>query len=200
MITKAQSKRYAPRPSLDQKPKLTALEKGLLRWSMAERGDKVLDVHVGNGLMLEYLNRNMECEICGMSDDMECVRLSRSRLRNADIVYASREDIPWMQNTFDSVYLKLVSSPVSKQTIGEVLRVLKPGGQMLVGIKSVPTPFRQIAGLVRIESDEEWIQPVTREQTLDMMREAGLTQITWQPTNLLNGVCIGWKPLAEETA
>ena len=63
MITKAQSKRYAPQPSLDKKPKLSAMERGMLRWSTAERGDKVLDVHVGTGLMLEYLNRNMECEL-----------------------------------------------------------------------------------------------------------------------------------------
>jgi len=195
MITKAQSKRYAAQASLYRKPKLTALEKGLLRWSVAERGDKVLDVHIGNGLMLEYLNRNMECEICGISDDMECVRLSRSRLMNADIAYATREDIPWKENTFDSVYVKMVSAPVTEQALSEAMRVLKPGGQLLVGLKTLPTPFRQLAAWLRNEGNEELMRPKTRDKMLKTMNRLGWKQITWQPTDLLHSVCIGWKPL-----
>ena len=45
MITRAQSKQYAPQRPYHIKPKLTAMEKCLLRWTMAERGDKVLDAH-----------------------------------------------------------------------------------------------------------------------------------------------------------
>ncbi len=199
MITKAQSKRYAPQPSLDKKPKLSAMERGMLRWSTAERGDKVLDVHVGTGLMLEYLNRNMECEICGMSEDMETVRAARSRLRNADIVYGSREDIPWRESTFDSVYIKQVSAPVSRQSISEALRVLKPGGQMLVGIRTLPTPLRQLTELFHTEVEDEPLKTQTKETTLLMMKELGCTQITWQPTDLLNGLCIGWKQIPPDT-
>lgn len=199
MITKAQSKRYAPQPSLDQKPKLSAMEKGMLRWSTAERGDKVLDVHVGTGLMLEYLSRNMECEICGMSEDMETLRAARSRLRNADIVYGSREDIPWREGTFDSVYVKQMMVPISRQSISEALRVLKPGGQMLIGIRMLPTPLRQLAGFFHNEAEDEPMKAQTKEVTLSMMKELGCAQITWQPTDLLNGLCIGWKPIPPDS-
>ena len=195
MITKAQSKRYSGQPPLETKPRLTALEKGLLRWTMAERGDKVLDVCVGNGLMLEYLQRNMECEVCGVSDDMQSVRTSRSRLRNADIVYASREDIPWKENTFDSVYVKMVTAPLTEQILREIVRVLKPGGQLLVGFTTVPAPFRQLTGLVRAEADDELAKPKTRVRMMSLMRKMGLTQITWQKTDLFNSVGIAWKPI-----
>ena len=134
---------------------------------MAERGDKVLDAYVGNGLMLEYLQRNMECEVCGVSDDMQCVRTSRSRLRNADIVYASREDIPWKEDTFDSVYLKIVTSSPTEAALEEILRVLKPGGQLLIGFRTIPAPFRQVASLLRADADDELHKPKTRGPNAD---------------------------------
>ena len=195
MLSKAQSKRYTPQPSLDRALSLSTLEKGLLRWSMAERGDKVLDANVGNGLMLEYLQRNMECEVCGVSDDMESVRASRSRLRNADIVYATREDIPWKENTFDSVYVKLLAAPLTKADLKEILRVLKPGGQLLVGIVTVPAMIRHLTALLRLDAEEELVKPITRANALELMRDDGLTQITWQRTGVFHGVGIGWKPL-----
>lgn len=195
MITKAQSKRYTAERTIAQSPKLTAMEKGLLRWSMAERGDKVLDAQVGSGVMLEYLHRNMECEICGISDDMESVRRSRSRLLSADIAYATREDIPWKEDTFDCVYIKQETMPLTKQAMEEALRVLKPGGQLLVGLKTIPAPFRQLAGLWHTEADSsEMLKPRMRTRTMAMMNEQGCTQITCEATGILNSVCIGWKP------
>lgn len=195
MITKAQSKRYAPRPTLDQKPKLSALEKGLLRWSVAERGDKVLDAYVVNGLMLEYLQHNMECEVCGVSDDMERVRLSRTKLQYADIAYAPREDIPWRADTFDSVYVNMAAAPLSDSMLMEIMRVLKPGGQLLVGFTTVPAPLRAFMGLFRPEMDEELSKPSVRARTLQLMASLGLTQITWQRTDMFNSVGIAWKPI-----
>jgi SAM-dependent methyltransferase len=195
MISKAQSKRYAPRPTLETKPKLSALEKGLLRWTVAERGDKVLDAYVVNGLMLEYLQRNMECEVCGVSDDMERVRASRSRLSNADICYALREDIPWKPDTFDSVYVNMAAAPFAESTLREILRVLKPGGQLLVGFTTVPNPLRALLGLARPELDEELTRPRVRARALTLMHALGLNQITWQRTDLFNSVAIAWKPI-----
>ena len=140
----------------------------------------------------------MECEICGMSEDMETLRAARSRLRNADIVYGSREDIPWREGTFDSVYVKQMMVPISRQSISEALRVLKPGGQMLIGIRMLPTPLRQLAGFFHNEAEDEPMKAQTKEVTLSMMKELGCAQITWQPTDLLNGLCIGWKPIPPE--
>jgi SAM-dependent methyltransferase len=198
MITKAQSKRYAPRAVPEQNPRLTQLEKGLLRWSTAENGDKILDTHVGTGRMLEYLYRNAACEVCGLSEDMENVRVSRSRLRNADIVYGSHEDIPWREETFDSVYLKAIADPLSEKALTEALRVLKPGGQLLVGMRTVPVPLRYLVTWFQGTSDDDLLYPRARYQALAMMRRLGLTNITWQATDAFNGVCIGWKALPSE--
>ena len=195
MISKVQSKRYTPQPKLSENASLTPLEKGLLRWTVAERGDKVLDVHVGNGLMLEYLQRNMECEVCGVSDDMESVRISRSRLRNADIVYASQEEIPWMEDTFDSVYMKLSGHAITEQMMHEAARVLKPGGQLLIGFRTVPAPLRILMSAMKSDSDDELARPTARARVLDLMQKNGFRQITSQRTGMINSVSIAWKSL-----
>lgn len=198
MITKAQGKRYSPQPSYRRQLQLTAIEKGLLRWSMAERGDKVLDVQVGSGLLLEYLQRNMECVICGLSDDMGSVRESRNRLRNADIAYASREDIPWRENTFDSVLVKANALPMTLRALQEILRVLKPGGQLLLGFTAIPKPLLPFTWLLHPDTEEERSSSVTRQKTLDLLGENGLTQITWQRADLFHSIGIAWKPLEVE--
>ena len=200
MISKAQSKRYSPRPALEAKPKLSALEKGILRWSVAERGDKVLDAYVVNGLMLEYLQRNMECEVCGVSDDMELVRISRTRLQNADICYASLEDIPWRDDTFDSVYLNMAVAPLSEANLAEILRVLKPGGQLLMGLATLSMPLRLVAGLFRPDLEEELTRPGTRSRALRQVAAHGMTQITCQRTDMFHSVIVAWKPIEQHGA
>ncbi len=197
MLSKAQSKRFVPQPSLNQQHALSSLEKGLLRWSMAERGDKVLDVHVGSGLMLEYLQRNMECEVCGISDDMESVRASRSRLRNADIIYASLEEIPWRANTFDSVYVKVITTSLNEQMLRECIRVLKPGGQLLIGFVSIPSVIRPFMGLIKPETEEMAIHARSQGGTQAILKALGLTQITMQRAAMVIRICIGWKPMQQ---
>ncbi len=198
MITKAQSKRYTARIEPREHARLTAMERGLLRWSTAEDGDKVLDAQASGGRLLEMLHYFTDCEICGLSDNMENVRTSRSRLRNADIVYGSHEDIPWREDTFDCVFVKIAAAPLSERALSEAMRVLKPGGQLLVGLRTLPTPFRQLTVWFRSDAEEEPMQPKARGQMMAMMHGMGIRQITWQQTDMFNGVCIGWKPLPPE--
>ena len=89
----------------------------------------------------------------------------------------------------------MLTTPVTEPMLREMERVLKPGGQMLVGFRTVPTPFRQVAALFRPEVDDELYRPSARARILSMMQSLGLTQITWQRTDLFHSVGIGWKPM-----
>ena len=128
MITKVQGKTVSGELSVKACPRLNPLEKAMLRWAVVDPEDRVLDACVGRGLMAEYLRRNMQCEVCGVSSDMEEVRSARARLQSCDIVYAPVGDIPWREGAFDTVLMQWKGDADSlDRMLGEVLRVLKPG-------------------------------------------------------------------------
>lgn len=196
MITKVQGKAVGNSAAIVTRPKLTAMERGMLTWAILDPGDKVLDANTREGLMLEYLYRNMECEICGMSSQMEYVKQSRSRLQNADIVYASTEDIPWKENAFDVVMLRKGQLEAAhwNKTLKEALRVLKPGGQFLASAICYPTPIRQMAHLWEADTMEPRKELDSKTSLLKSLEEAGYQQLSWQQVDLATGVVIGWKP------
>ena len=131
MITKVQGKTVSGELSVKACPRLNPLEKAMLRWAVVDPEDRVLDACVGRGLMAEYLRRNMQCEVCGVSSDMEEVRSARARLQSCDIVYAPVGDIPWREGAFDTVLMQWKGDADSlDRMLGEVLRVLKPGGML----------------------------------------------------------------------
>ena len=50
-------------------------------------------------------------------------------------------------------------------------------------------------GLFRPEMDDELSKPSVRAWVLRQMASLGLTQITWQRTDMFNSVGIAWKPI-----
>ncbi len=203
MISEVESKELHHEASLviRTKTKLSSMERGMLRWVVLDPADKVLDVNTKDGLLLEYLYRNMECEICGISSDMEQVKQIRSRLQHADIVYAHAQDIPWREGSFDAVFLRKEqgNSDPYRPVLVEALRVLKPGGQFLMGAACFPALLRQLAGVFSGEGDEAappWMQ--SRGEVLDLLTKAGFQQISWQQVDLGTGVAIGWKAMEEK--
>ena len=131
MISKAGSRTYERTQCPPRHPRLSPMERCLLKWAVIDRDDRVLDVGLGNGLMAEYLLRNMECEVCGVADDMELVRSTRGLVRSADLVYAAAGDIPWRDQAFHTVLLRpsRMDGSAMENQLREVHRVLKEGGQ-----------------------------------------------------------------------
>ena len=126
MITRIQGKTLAGEIVVRSEPRLTALEKSMLRWVVVDPEDRLLDANVGSGMMAEYLRRNMQCEVCGVSDRMDQVRGARERLQNCDIVYAPAGDIPWREDAFDTVLMKMDAEEpeLAERMIAEARRVL----------------------------------------------------------------------------
>lgn len=187
MITKVQGKMLAEGLILARAPRLSALEKGMLKWAVVDPEDKVLDANIGSGMMAEYLRRNMLCELCGVSDRMEDVRLARARLQNCDIIYAAQGDIPWREDAFDTVLMKLggESQDMLCRMLTEAKRVLKPGGQLVMGAMCFPASVRWRGGE---ERSYFRLKPVRA-----LLARLSYEKISWQRTGLYTGVVIAWK-------
>ena len=192
MITKAQGRVLAGEAVQQDQARLSALEKAMLRWVVVDPEDKLLDANVETGMMAEYLRRNMQCEVCGVSENMECVRQARSRLQSCDIVYAAAGDIPWHADQFDTVLYKLRSpeEDALKKNFEEVCRVLKPGGQLIIGLHSLPAVLSMVIGLF---SDEGEKRGYTHQELENMLADTAFENISWQRTGINTGVLTAWK-------
>lgn len=196
MISDAQSKQLVRWSVSPADPKLTALEKGMLTWAVIDAKDKVLDVTCHSGVMLDFLQRKFDCEICGTAEQMEQVKNARLRLKNADIVYGLVEDVPWRDNAFDIVFFDLSGRDLDKtsRAFGEIGRVLKPGGQLVIGSPRLPALMQKAKYLLVAEDQDAIISP-TKKEILSALLNAGYVQASWHQINLFNGTATCWKPM-----
>ena len=199
MISKAGSRTYERTQCPPHHPRLSPMERCLLKWAVIDRDDRVLDVGLGNGLMAEYLLRNMECEVCGVADDMELVRSTRGLVRSADLVYAAAGDIPWRDQAFHTVLLRpsRMDGSAMENQLREVHRVLKEGGQLVMGMRNLPAPLQ--AAMDAMSEAEEETESVSRRQMKAMLSGLGFEQMSWHPCGIFSGALVAWKrnPLAE---
>lgn len=199
MISKAGSRTYERTQCPPRHPRLSPMERCLLKWAVIDRDDRVLDVGLGNGLMAEYLLRNMECEVCGVADDMELVRSTRGLVRSADLVYAAAGDIPWRDQAFHTVLLRpsRMDGSAMENQLREVHRVLKEGGQLVMGMRNFPAPLQ--AAMDAMSEAEEETESVSRRQMKTMLSGLGFEQMSWHPCGIFSGALVAWKrnPLAE---
>ncbi|MEF9877860.1 MAG: methyltransferase domain-containing protein [Clostridia bacterium] len=201
MISKVEARALLKGAAITNRPKLSAVERGLLKWAVVDQTDKVLDANIGEGFMAEYLKRNMQCEVCGMSESMEDVNRARRRLQNADIVYASTSDIPWHEGAFDTVLFKFKDGEYEslRKAISEIKRVLKAGGQLLLGMNCyhsmwhfIPRPF--------IDADFCEQDCYFLKDVILLLREADFENLSWQRTGIKSHVMIAWKKRVETEA
>ena len=125
--------RYAWEPYI---PKFAQFSRG--------RGRDLLEIGVGAGT--DFINWVRQgARATGIDLTERSVELTRERLTleglNADVRGADAEQLPFADESFDIVYSYgvLHHSPDTARAVGEVRRVLRPGGTALIMIYHVPS-------------------------------------------------------------
>ena len=193
MTTRVQENRRLKNALTDRCPRMGMLERGMLRNAVFDPGDKVLDANVCSGQLSEYMLEHMDCRVCGVSDRMEEVRLTRARMYNGDFVYAASGDIPWQDQTFDTVLLHPSdgNADTLQVLLRECKRVLKPGGQLVLGLRSLPAGLRKLSSFL-FETLPEDELPSAADAKL-LLQQCGFEHITGGFAGLGGSVLIGWK-------
>jgi ubiquinone/menaquinone biosynthesis C-methylase UbiE len=111
---------------------LRALRRGLL----AEASGSVLEVGAGTGANLAHYNGKVESLVFTEPEPAMIRRLqkkAREEAPLAKILRAPAEDLPFENDTFDTVVSTLVLCGVDDQAraLREIKRVLRPGGRLL---------------------------------------------------------------------
>ena len=110
---------------------------GLDRWwrkkAVKGLGGKVLDVACGTGDMVVELLR-LGCTVTGVDLSKEMLAIAKRKAESGKWKVADAEHLPFEDNTFDAVTCAFgVRNFVHlEQGLKEMLRVLKPGGRMVI--------------------------------------------------------------------
>ncbi|MBN1284934.1 MAG: class I SAM-dependent methyltransferase [Anaerolineae bacterium] len=110
------------------------------RWAPLE-GARVLEVGVGVGMYLDQIARRYTPHVTGV--DIEFARVARARALAPGVAVAAAERLPYASNTFDVVLSNEVIEHVAddRANAREMVRVLKPGGRLVVFCPNRGYPF-----------------------------------------------------------
>lgn len=105
---------------------------------LAQARGRVLELGAGTGLNLEHYPAAIE-SLTLVEPDLHMTKQLREKLERAgsngaiSVVEAPGEELPFADDSFDTVAVTLVLCTVPDQaaTLGEIKRVLAPGGQLL---------------------------------------------------------------------
>jgi demethylmenaquinone methyltransferase/2-methoxy-6-polyprenyl-1,4-benzoquinol methylase len=114
----------------------------------AQRGERVLDVATGTGMVAQRLVRRYGCEVVGLDQSAAMLDAARARLahdpelaRHVLLVEGEAEALPFADGEFDHLtftyLLRYVDDPGA--VLRELARVVKPGGRIASLEFAVPT-------------------------------------------------------------
>ncbi|MBU3913607.1 MAG: methyltransferase domain-containing protein [Nanoarchaeota archaeon] len=122
-------------------------------------GRRVLDVGCGTGnLLVKIHEENPSCALAGLdvSENMiEIAKRKLARVPGLELVLGGVGDAPFEDNSFDNVVsvYSLHHWPRQLRAMGDLYRVLKPGGKLIISDLSVP--FFGGSGTTRILSPKK---------------------------------------------
>lgn len=197
MLQKTQSSVSRQRVKASPSNRLSAGERGLLQLAVIDDEDRLLHIACSKGVLLRELLKRYSCETCGTTNSLENLRYSRQMLPEADVIYAQPDEIPWRDESFSVLMCNAAYNQVENpgRMMEEAMRVLKPGGQILIALPWYPVP---IAGVINYLANQAGTENPTycysKQEAVASLEAMGFESVTWHPNELGSSVVVGWKP------
>src|SRR2546423_12316542 len=106
----------------------------------ASRGDVVLDVATGPGLVARAVSERYGCVVIGLDRSVDMLAAAADRDGHIPLVRARAESLPFPDESFDHLtftyLMRYVDDPAA--TIRELARVVRPGGRIVALDFGVP--------------------------------------------------------------
>ena len=162
-------------------------------WVCSQATGNVLEIAVGTGRNFEHYPANVRLTGIDLSESMLGIakRTAESFGRQADLRAGDAQALEFPPGSFDTVVctLSLCSVPDDLKAVGEVSRVLRPGGRFLL-LEHVASPRRTVRAIqrildlvtIRLEGDHLVREPLVhlREEGFQVER---LERLKWASSN-----------------
>lgn len=193
MLTKTQSQSVYRLPTPVQTGRLHGTLRALAEWATLDEYDKVLDADCESGMLLSHLMSEQRVRACGICESIERARAVRDSFLDADVVYGRKDDIPWSDETFDAVLCgkSYGSLDNADGMLRESLRVLKPGGHLLINAPWLPKSLKKALGGVLPELADRLVE---RDAMMKNMEACGFENVSWRASGIGGGVAMAFKP------
>jgi SAM-dependent methyltransferase len=144
----------------------TAFKRALIEQARLKAGQRVLDLACGTGTLAVALRRlHPRVEVVGVDGDPAILRRARAKAARARVEITFDEglsdELPYADGSFDRVLSSLFFHHLTREnkfrTLGEVRRVLKPGGELHIADWGLPhNGLMRLAsqGVVRLDGEE----------------------------------------------
>ncbi|MFN6943329.1 MAG: class I SAM-dependent methyltransferase [Cytophagaceae bacterium] len=145
-----------------------------------EDGQHILEIGFGNGrLMPELLNKASNIKLTGIDFSMDMVEEGQEILKehidrgDIELLHASVESLPFGNDTFDAICTinTLYFWPDPLENAKEILRVLKPGHRVFIGIR----PKKEAE---KIPATKFGFTLYEQQDAIDLLEKAGFENVT----------------------
>lgn len=185
MISKQQADIGFPNLMAPQAPRLDFSQRAVMKWATIEEHDRVLDMDCGSGALLHALMDQYRVSVCGLCPSAQQARAIRDLLPETDVMYALPNDIPFRSASFDEVFItRHTVRNCRAESLAEVARVLRPGGQVVIACSG----FQVLRNVIAADHEPE----MEKRELMRALQQAGFKDVSWRSAGL-TGVVIGWK-------
>ena len=151
----------------------------------ALKGGRLLDAGCGAGGMLSEINRKFpgRFSLCGMDISKKSLEAARARCGSfAQLAYGDAEGMPYENDTFDGILCmhSFHHYPAPAAALGEMHRVLRPGGRLILVDNDYPLPARLRWNLLFLLLDHPTgdIRFYSRNKLGKMAEQAGFSVVS----------------------
>lgn len=171
--------------------KLHGAQKVLAQWAIVDDYNAILDMRCHDVSLLRYLAQKFSLRACGIAENAADARALQEAMPDAEIFCARREDIPWRDDCFDTVFYQMNKNETEGcGFLREAFRVLKPNGQLLIAVNGMPEVLCGAAEMAGIGDLEGHMRP---NALLQQMEAAGFDDVSYRLSRPFVGIAMGWK-------